>query len=92
MLVDYTADWCVSCKTLEKTVIETAAVRKVLVEKSILPVKADWTNENETIEAWLAKLGRNAIPTVVIYKPDGTFHLMPELFGQEDFVAALKDS
>lgn len=89
VLVDYTADWCVSCKTLEKTVIETDAVRDVLTKRKILPVKADWTNEDETIEEWLKDVGRNAIPTVVIYKPDGTHHLMPELFGQQAFVEAL---
>lgn len=90
VLVDYTADWCASCKTLEKVAIETDGVRKTLSESMIVPMKADWTNENETIEKWLEKVGRNAIPTVVIYKPDGSFHLMPELFTEGDLVEALE--
>ena len=91
VLVDYTADWCASCKTLEKVAIETDGVRKTLTASKILPMKADWTNENETIEQWLEKVGRNAIPTVVIYKPDGSFHLMPELFTEGDLVEALEE-
>ena len=90
VLMDYTADWCLSCKTLEKTVIETEAVRQTLVEQNIFPVKADWTNENETIEKWLAELGRNAIPTVVVYRPDGTRKVMPVVFGQQALIDALR--
>lgn len=90
VLVDYTADWCASCKTLEAAAIEKQAVRETLVEAGILPMKADWTNEDETIEKWLEQVGRNAIPTVVIYKPDGSYHLMPELFTEGDLVEALE--
>lgn len=90
VLVDYTADWCASCKTLEKVAIETDGVRETLTASKILPLKADWTNENETIEEWLAKVGRNAIPTVVIYKPDGSYHLMPEVFTEGQLVEALE--
>ena len=89
VLVDYTADWCASCKTLEKVAIETDGVRTAISTTGVLPMRADWTNENETIEKWLAEVGRNAIPTVVIYKPDGTFHLMPEVFTADQLVEAL---
>ena len=41
--MDYTADWCLNCKTNEKAFIETEAVRKALVEMDILPMVADWT-------------------------------------------------
>ena len=90
VLVDYTADWCASCKTLEKVAIETDGVRGALNTTGVLPMRADWTNENETIEQWLAKVGRNAIPTVVIYKPDGSYHLMPEVFTESQLVEALE--
>jgi thiol:disulfide interchange protein len=90
VLVDYTADWCASCKTLEKVAIETDGVRGAIRDTGVLPMRADWTNENETIEKWLADVGRNAIPTVVIYKPDGTYHLMPEVFTEDQLVQALQ--
>jgi thiol:disulfide interchange protein DsbD len=78
VFVDYTADWCANCKTNEKVVLETDTVRKALMETNILPVKADWTNEDEVIEEWLEKLGRSGIPAYAIYYPDGTYDLLPE--------------
>ena len=51
--MDYTADWCLNCKTNEKAFIETEAVRAALVDMDILPMVADWTNEDEDITKWL---------------------------------------
>ncbi len=78
VFVDYTADWCANCKTNEKVVLETDTVRNALVDTNVLPVKADWTNEDEVIEQWLTKLGRSGIPAYAIYYPDGSVDLLPE--------------
>jgi len=79
VFMDYTADWCLNCKTNEKLVLETDAVRSALVRAAVLPMKADWTNEDEEIGRWLDKLGRSGIPAYVIYNPDGDFDLLPEV-------------
>ena len=49
VFMDYTADWCLNCKTNEKLFIETAEVRAALQTMDILPMVADWTNEDEKI-------------------------------------------
>jgi len=79
VFMDFTADWCVNCKTNERVFIETGAVRESLQKGHILPMKADMTNENEEIQSWLDKLGRSGIPAYVIYLPDGTTDLLPEV-------------
>jgi thiol:disulfide interchange protein DsbD len=79
VFMDFTADWCATCKANEKAFIETKRIRSVLTDTSILPMKADMTNENEEIEAWLNKLGRSGIPAYVIYMPDGSYDLLPEV-------------
>ena len=44
---------------------------------------ADMTTENEEIATWLAKLGRVAPPTYVIYLPDGSHDLLPDAISSE---------
>ena len=90
VFVDYTADWCVNCKTNEKVVLETDEVREALEGTQVLPVKADWTNEDELIGSWLNKLGRSAIPAYAIYMPDGTIDLLPEAITKSMVIEALE--
>ncbi len=79
VFMDYTADWCLNCKTNEKVFIEVERIRTLLTDTQILPMKADMTNKAPVIEKWLAKLGRNGIPAYVIYLPDGNYDLLPEV-------------
>lgn len=83
VFMDYTADWCASCKTNEKVFLETDLVRSALTRTNILPMKVDMTNEDEVQEAWLKKLGRTGIPAYVILMPDGTRDLLPEVITAE---------
>lgn len=79
VFMDFTADWCASCKTNEKVFLETDLVRETLSRTNVLPMKVDMTNEDDSQSAWLAKLGRNGIPAYVIWMPDGTRDLLPEV-------------
>lgn len=90
VFVDYTADWCLNCKTNEKVFIEVERVRTVLTETQILPMKADMTNKAPVMEKWLARLGRNGIPAYVIYLPDGNYDLLPEIITTDMLTERLK--
>ena len=83
VFMDYTADWCLNCKTNEKAFIETEAVRAALVDMDILPMVADWTNEDEDITKWLERLGRTGIPAYVVYYPNGEYDLLPEVITEK---------
>jgi len=90
VFVDYTAEWCANCKTNEKLFLETAAVRKALVDTGALAMKADWTDEDDEIRDWLDKLGRKAVPAYAIYTPDGGFDLLPEAITSQMVVDRLR--
>ncbi len=90
VFADFTADWCANCKANEKIFLETDAVRSTLQTTGILPMMADFTNEDDEIAAGLKKLGRTAVPAYVIYMPDGTFDLMPEAITTEMVVERLE--
>ena len=52
-------------------------------------MKADFTNEDETIEEWIEDLGRGGIPIYVIYLPDGKTILLPEVISTKMLADAL---
>jgi len=67
VFVDFTADWCLTCKTNERVAINTRAVRELVDQYQIVPLKADWTEESAEIKEMLNLLGRNSIPVYAIF-------------------------
>lgn len=72
VFVDFTADWCISCKYNEKTAIDIPEVRKLVEERKIIMIKADWTNENPEITAILKQHGRVGVPFYLLYPGGGS--------------------
>ena len=92
VFVDFTADWCITCKFNERTAINTPAVRALLAEKNIVPIKADWTNSNSEITAALKGFGRVGVPLYVLYPAADPSNpiVLPELLTESILVDALK--
>ena len=75
VMVDFTADWCLTCKTLEKAVLNTDAVQNALNEHEVIQLVADWTEmDSKTgleIDAELEKLGKGKqLPIIAFYSPE----------------------
>jgi thiol:disulfide interchange protein DsbD len=68
-LINFTAAWCITCQTNEKTAFSREGVKKYLAEQNIMYVKADWTNRNEDIAIGLARYERTGIPLYIFWKP-----------------------
>ena len=91
VFVDFTADWCISCKFNERTAIDVPAVREAFSKSGIVPMKADWTNANPEITAALKKFGRVGVPFYVLY-PRGASDqpiILPEILTQSIVLEAL---
>jgi suppressor for copper-sensitivity B len=67
VLVDFTADWCLTCKTLEATVLDTQEVRDALRANGVVALQADWTNGDPEISRKLESLGSKQVPVVAIF-------------------------
>lgn len=67
VFIDFTAEWCLTCKVNERVAINKDAVRKKLDANGVVALKADWTNQDPEITLMLSKLGRSAVPTYVIF-------------------------
>lgn len=83
VFMDYTADWCLNCKTNERLFIEVDRIRQVFSQTQILPMKADLTVPNEEISRWLEPFPYSGIPVYVIYLPDQTYDLLPQAITTE---------
>ncbi|MBA61257.1 MAG: hypothetical protein CMJ76_02725 [Planctomycetaceae bacterium] len=74
VMVDFTADWCLTCKLLKKAVLDTDAVQSTLNEHEVVQLVADWTEmDSKTgleIDAELEKLGKGKqLPIIAFYSP-----------------------
>lgn len=91
VFIDFTADWCFTCKVTEQTVLETDDVREAIQRLGVVPVKADWTNRNDEITRLLKKFGRSGVPLYVVF-PAGKLNepiVLPEVITKETLLEAL---
>ena len=71
VFLDFTAEWCLTCKANEKIVLDSEEVRKTLNEFNVVTMKADYTRRDPVIREKLAGFGRSGVPLYVIYPPNG---------------------
>ncbi|MCZ6776224.1 MAG: protein-disulfide reductase DsbD family protein [Ignavibacteria bacterium] len=67
VFIDFTADWCLTCKVNERVVLTDESVVEEFRSRDIVPIKADWTKRNPDITRLLAKFGRAGVPLYVIF-------------------------
>jgi thiol:disulfide interchange protein DsbD len=70
VLVDFTADWCATCKVLEAANLHSAAVRDRIAQNGVVTMKADCTHEEPDVTAMLNVLGVQGVPTIAIFSAD----------------------
>ena len=69
VFLNFTADWCITCKVNERVALKTEETLKFFEKRNIFYLEADWTNKSELIAKKLASFGRSSIP-LYIYYPD----------------------
>jgi thiol:disulfide interchange protein len=68
VIIDFTADWCLTCKTLERTVLNTARTRKYVYENGIVTMVGDVTRYPPETSELLEKLsGGRQVPVLAIF-------------------------
>jgi thiol:disulfide interchange protein DsbD len=81
VFVDFTADWCLTCKINQQTVLGRPNVMSLFASHNVALMRADWTNRNEIITQMLYSLGRSGVPAYVLF-PGGEIDspiLLPEI-------------
>jgi thiol:disulfide interchange protein DsbD len=90
VFVDFTAEWCVTCKVNEKTILEMPSMRRTMAELKVVPLKADWTRKDEVITKWLTRYGKAGVPFYLVIPPEGDPIPLGELITPGSVTEALK--
>jgi suppressor for copper-sensitivity B len=93
VMVDVTADWCLTCQVNKRLVLSRERVRRLLEEPGVVALRADWTRPDPAIADYLASHGRYGIPFNAVYgpgAPDGV--LLPELLTEDAVIAAFEQA
>ncbi|MFN5496358.1 MAG: protein-disulfide reductase DsbD family protein [bacterium] len=72
VVIDFTAEWCANCKTLEALVLNQPGVSKELNADDVAAIKVDLTGNNEAGNALLKASNRVTIPLLLVYGRDGS--------------------
>jgi len=70
VVLDFYADWCVTCRELERETFTDPAVRATLAQ--ITALRADVTANNDDDQALLRQFGIVGPPALLFFGPDGT--------------------
>ncbi len=91
VLLDFTADWCLTCKMNESLILNSTVVKQTIKDKGIITIKADWTRGDAEITKLLTKFKRSGVPLYVVY-PKGDVNnpiILPEILTEQLLLDAL---
>ena len=69
VFIDFTAEWCWTCKVNKRAVLDSEEVLGKFAELDVALVRADWTDGNPEITRLLRAFGRSGVPLYVIFPP-----------------------
>jgi thiol:disulfide interchange protein DsbD len=81
VLVDFTADWCLTCQVNKRTSIEIASVRDKIKSLNAITLLADYTHFPDAITSELNHFNRAGVPLVLVYpkNPAANAIVLPEV-------------
>lgn len=68
VVVDFTAQWCLTCKVNEQILSSSSVIAK-LHDPKVIVLIADWTKGDPEITKALARFNRSGVPLYVVYSP-----------------------
>jgi thiol:disulfide interchange protein DsbD len=94
VLVDFTADWCLTCQVNKKTSLEIPSVRAQLKVLDAVALLADYTHTPDAITDELTRHDRAGVPMVLIYPktPGSPPIILPEILTPAIVLSALSQA
>jgi thiol:disulfide interchange protein DsbD len=69
VMLDVTADWCLTCKVNERVAFGSDRVRAAVDSGNVQLLRADWTSRSPEITRLINGFGRSGVPVVVLFPP-----------------------
>lgn len=90
VLVNFTADWCVTCKINERGALSSARVAEAMTAANAVYLIGDWTRRDDAITRELERHGRSGVPLYLFYAPGSDEpRILPQLLGEGVVLDAL---
>lgn len=71
VFMDFTAEWCLTCKVNKKLVLETDAFEELAKKHNLTLLRADWTRRDDKITEYLKRYGAVGVPAYFVQKTNG---------------------
>ena len=91
VFVNFTADWCITCKVNEAVALKTSKVSKLLMDKNITYIEADWTRKDPIISSTLEQYGRTGLPLYLLFPSEGDPLILPEILTEDILLSYLTE-
>ena len=93
VFVNFTADWCVTCKVNERAALASDRVRQAVEAANVTYMVADWTLRDDAIARELERHGRSGVPLYLVYSPASDDpRILPQLLTPGLVAEALNDA
>lgn len=94
VFIDFTADWCATCKVNERFVINTSTVSELVNKNGVVALMADWTDGSEEIKKTLEQLRSTSIPLYAFFSADRPSEpiVLRDLVTRSQVIAALNEA
>lgn len=79
VLVNMTADWCITCLVNERVALDTEQSKAAMQQYQLSYLKGDWTKQDPAISAYLKQYGRDGVPLYVLYFPGQDGQVLPQI-------------
>ncbi len=90
VLVNFTADWCVTCKINERAALSLPRVAQALAEANAVYLVGDWTRRDDAITRELERRGRSGVPLYMVFRPgQAEPDILPQLLTEGVVIDAL---
>jgi thiol:disulfide interchange protein len=67
VFVDFTADWCATCKWNERNTLNTGEIKSFVDSQGVITLKADMTHEAPEADELKQRLGGSSIPYYAVF-------------------------
>lgn len=93
VLVNFTADWCVTCKLNERAALSSEGTARAMADTNAVYMVGDWTNRDDAITRELERHGRSGVPLYLLYTPGvAEPRILPQLLTEGLVVKALSEA
>ncbi|WP_298067737.1 cytochrome c biogenesis protein CcdA [uncultured Mailhella sp.] len=95
MIVEFTADWCPTCKVLESTTLSAPTLLPIMEQYSVEAMKVDMTFKDKAKEDLLRALGSASIPLLAVFPAgEGAYSpvILRDIYTTTDLHLALRQA